>query len=276
MAWTEGLDEELSQHAAAKGWDKLEDPIQAAHAILKSHRAAEQFFGTPKENLLKMPAPDAQPDEIKAFWGRLGVPDKPEGYDLSEVKYKSGDPLDQEFADFLRQTGVELNVPASVVKHLAAKFAEFADAGEAEENMAKATALANNKAALAQQWGGENSAVYTMNMAVAQKAAQAAGVDPAALTALESVVGYPAVMEMFRKLGVQTGEASNFVARGQETNDKAPPMDLAQAMQRREELLADNDWAKRWMAGDIKAGQQMEEVLQTILAQGGRIGGTGR
>lgn len=276
MAWTEGLDEELTQHAAAKGWDKLEDPVQAAHAILKSHKAAESFFGTPKENLLKLPAADAQPDEIKAFWERLGAPGKPEGYDLSDVKYKSGDPLDQEFADFLRQTGVELNVPASVVKHLATKFAEFADAGEAEENTAKATALANNKTALAQQWGGENSAVYTMNMAVAQKAAQAAGVDPAALTALESVVGYPAVMEMFRKLGVQTGEASNFVARGQETNDKAPPMDLAGAMQRRDELMADKDWALRWANGGAKEGQEMYDLLQVILSQGGRIGGTGR
>ena len=65
--------------------------------------------------------------------------------------------------------------------------------------------LALEKAELAKSWGSN----YAANKIVAENAARALGIDPAAVAALEQQVGYGKVMEMFRTIGAKIGAGSS-------------------------------------------------------------------
>src|SRR5438552_2036438 len=91
-AWHAGIEPEILGHWQNKGW-KIDDPKEIALAATKQAREAEKHFGVPADQLLKMPKPNAPPEDIKAFWGRLGAPAEAKDYDFAAIKDAAGQPI---------------------------------------------------------------------------------------------------------------------------------------------------------------------------------------
>jgi hypothetical protein len=270
--WHHDLDADTKGWIATKGYDKLDAKAAVTQAVA-AYRGVEKLVGGDPASLLRQPRPDATPAEINAFWQRLGAPDKPEGYDFSGIKHADGAALDPDFVEFLRKTATEQHLPKDAAIALAKSFANMADTAEADEKAQAVRDLAAAKATLATSWGGADSPQFKTNMAVAQRAALASGVTQEELNAVESMVGYPKIMQAFLKLGIGTGEHKALTGGGG-TNlnaDGTPtPMTVEEAASRRTSLMNDKEWGKRWAAGGIKEANEMNDVLSVLVA-GGRL-----
>ena len=117
--------------------------------------------------------------------------------------------------------------------------------------------VAVEKAELKKNWGSNEAA----NMVIAQAAVKALGVDPAAVAALEKVVGYAKVMDMFRNIGSKIGE-DRFVSTGQ-GNDKGV-MTRDQAESEKRDLMADEAWRIRYLKGGVDEQRKMQALNKMI------------
>ena len=268
--WHHDLDADTKGWIATKGYDKLDAKAAVTQAVA-AYRGVEKLVGGDPASLLRQPKPDATPAEINAFWQKLGAPEKPEGYDFSGIKHADGAALDADFVEFLRKTAVDQHLPATAAVEIAKRFAAMADTAEADEKAQAVRDLAAAKATLATSWGGADSPQFKTNTAVAQRAALASGVTQEELNAIESMVGYPKIMQAFLKLGVGMGEHKALTGGGgtDMNADGSPrPMTVEEASSRRTSLMADKEWGKRWAAGGIKEANEMNDVLSVLVAGG--------
>src|ERR1035437_2701236 len=189
--WSKGLDSGLLGHATLKGWD-LSDPAKAFAAAAQAHQSAEQYIGIPANDLMKLPKPGDSDGWAKVYQ-RLGTPADPKEYDFSTVKLADGTAPDQAFQDFARATAASLHLAKDAAPLLAQAIVKFRSDIDAAKTVEDTAALANERAALDRNWG----AAKAQNLVVAQRAAEALGVEAATVQALEGQVGYAKVMEMF-------------------------------------------------------------------------------
>jgi hypothetical protein len=235
--WYAALDAEHQGHLQNKGWDKL-DPAAAALELTKAWKGAEKMVGIPKDELLRLPkAGDVEAE--KAFWNRLGAKEKPEEYDFSNLKFKDAQTLDEEFVGVVRSAAHELHLPADKASAFVHRIMGHMDTVEAGEAAQAAATKSLEVEKLTASWGPN----MEMNTFVAQQAATKLGVAPEAITALEGVVGYSNVMEMFRRLGSQMGEG-RFIEN--EGGKPAPAMTYEMAIAEKAELMADHVFCKNW------------------------------
>jgi hypothetical protein len=253
-AWHEGkLDADLIGHAQNAGW-KIDDPAALAAEAVKAHREARKFIGVPENQLLRLPADAKDEAGWNSVWQRLGVPKDPKEYDFSAVKRADGTAIDEAFADTIRQTAATNRIPKdaatafaqSVVKHI-----EGQRASEAAEKTAKINA---ERAELAKSWGPNAD----LNKLTAMQGAKRLGVSPEDITALENVVGYSKVMEMFRKIGAGTSEDTFVEGKG------STPTTAASAQARLTELQADKGWVDRLFKGDAAARREHDNLISQI------------
>lgn len=253
----EGADAEMIGHLQTKGFDKLAAPA-AAIAIAKSWKEAERLVGAPSDQIIRLPKDPNDSEGMKTVWQRLGAPKDAKDYDFTSIKLPDGKALDEPMTEFLRKTAAELNLPKDVATRLAASLTKYSADSSAASGADSAAKLAEEKTALAKNWGANMAA----NMQVAKNAATALGVKPEDVTALESVVGYSRVMEMFRNIGAKIGE-DKFVNGGGAGN----VMSREQAVARKADLMRDSDWGKRYMNGGTAESREMKELIAIITAQ---------
>lgn len=247
--WHTGIDAEFIGHAQNKGW-KLDDPKEAFVAATKQARELERHFGVPPEQLLKMPKADAKPEEIAAFRQRLGAPKEASEYDLSAIKEAT-------IADTLRATAFTTGLSKDAATAVAAAVAKAIESQSTTDGVVKSGKLAEEKAALEKNWGTK----FTFNKLLAEEGARRSGITPEAVVAMESQIGYAAVMEHFRKLGAHTSE-DTFVERdggggGDVTTREG-------AISRKAELMADPEWGKRLTAGNVEARREYDRLNAMI------------
>lgn len=255
--WTASLDQETRGYLANRGWDKV-TPAEAAVSASKAHREAEKFLGVSADKLLRLADPTNEA-EYRAMWGRLGAPGDATKYDFSGVKIGEK-PLDPALSSALAAAFDAAHVPLTAAQQVATAFAKFQGDQSQAQLAERQAALDTNKATLAKEWGANADA----NLFVAKSAAQKLGVDPDTVAALENQIGYPKVMEMFRKIGEQMGEA-RFV-----TNQLLPGSQVFtrdQAVSRLNELKADREWSKAYMDGDAAKGREMRGLLRIITGE---------
>ena len=269
--WHHDLDADAKGWLQSKGWDKHDAKTAVVEAV-RAYRGVEKLVGGDPGSLLRQPKPDAPPEEIAAFWRKLGVPEKAEGYDFSGIKHADGSALDESFTEFMRKTGLEMNLPAGAAVKFAAAMAQMADEAEATEKADADRALTAAKTELATNWGGAGSPQFETNMAVAKRAALASGVTADELTALEGVQGYTKVMSAFLKLGMGMGEHRALTSGGGSNlnADGTPkPMSVEEAQAKVTSLKMDQEWGKRWAAGGVKEANELQDALDVIV-RGGR------
>jgi hypothetical protein len=248
-AWHTGIEPETLGFWQNKGYD-ITDPVKFGAAITKQYRDLEKHMGAPADQLLRMPKADAKPEEIAAFRQRLGMPADPKEYDLSAVK-------DTSVADALRATAHQTGLSKDAAAAVASAVAKALESKTTTDSVVNAAKLAEEKTALAKSWGDK----YNFNLLQANEGARRSSITPEAVKAMENQVGYAAVMEHFRKIGANTSE-DTFVER-----DGGGGTGVATregAMARKNELMSDPAWGKRFTSGDAEARREYDRLNAMI------------
>jgi len=247
--WHAGIDAEFIGHAQNKGW-KLDDPREAFAAAAKVARDLEKHFGAPPERIVKLPAADAKPEDIRAYYERIGAPKEAKDYDLSPIK-------DQAIADSLRATLHERGVSKDAASAVAASVAKALESKTSQQTTEQTANLEAERTKLKESWGQN----FEYNKLKAMDGARRLGMAPETVASLESLMGYAGVMETLRKIGVGTSEAT-FIERGLGTNGQVTTKEGAVA--RKAELMADKAWGARYLAGGIAEVREMTGLNMMI------------
>jgi len=252
--WYDGkLDADLIGHVQNAGW-KVDDPATLAAEAVKAHREARKFIGVPENQLLRLPADAKDEAGWNSVWHRLGVPKDPKEYDFSAVKRADGTVIDEAFADTIRQTAATNRIPKNAATAFAQSVVKHIEGQETTRAAELATKLNTEKAELAKNWGPNAD----LNKLTAMQGAKRLGVSPEEVAALENVVGYSKVMEMFRKVGAGTSEDTFVEGKG------TTPTTSASAQARLTELQADKAWVDRLFKGDAAARREHDSLIQQI------------
>ncbi len=254
--WHHGIDAELLGHWQNRGY-KLDDPKTVAIEAGKQARELERHFGVPPEQLLKMPKPNASPEDIKAFRQRLGMPADPKEYDFSSVKDAAGNPIPQALADTLRSAAHNAGLPKDAAAAVAAAIQKYNDDAATQAGTVNAGKLAEEKNKLKADWKNN----YDFNMLKAMEGARRLGISPEAVVALESQIGYAEVMNAMRKIGTATGE-DTFIERG--ATSGGLPSTREGSVARKAELMGDPDWVGRYLKGGVTERREMDAINTMI------------
>ncbi len=256
-AWYAGkADAELIGHMQNRGWH--DKPIvDVAIDAIKSHRDAEKLIGAPATQIVRLPTDPKDEAGWKAVWGRLGAPADAKDYDFTTVKTHDGKDIDTALADALRATVAAVHLPKDAATRVASDLQKHLDQSAINAAADRTAKLQEERTKLQTNWGPNAAA----NMHVAKQAALALGVSEAAVAALEGQIGYAEVMDMFRKIGSKIGE-DKFVR--DPMNPANNVMTVEQAVARKGELMNDDAWKTRYMAGDNQANREMTALLTII------------
>lgn len=193
IPWLPGVDPVRAGYVQLKGW---KDPADA----IESYVNLEKLFGADKAGrTVVLPDPDAPKDIKDAFYNRLGRPADPAGYKI-DIPAEIGDP---EFAKAAAAKMHELGLPKAQGEALAAWFNERATAAVGTQKTQTEAQRVADDAALHREWGQ----AFQQNIAQAQTARRALGVDDATLDKLDSVLGVKGTLKLFQQIGAKSGEA---------------------------------------------------------------------
>lgn len=258
-AWHKGIEAETVGFWQNKGLD-ISDPKALSIKLTEQYRAAEKHIGAPADRILRLPEKADDAAGWSAVHERLGMPKEAKDYDLSGVKFSDGKELEAGFIDSMRAALHGARVPkdaAPTVVTAVVKYMEDANSAAAAINKSKGDA---EKATLAKNWGTN----FDFNHLKAIEGARRLGISPEGVKLMEGQVGYSAVMEAMRKIGVGTTEAT-FVERGAGSGANGiVPTTREGAISRRAALMEDKAWGKRYISGDVQAKQEMD-ALNTLI-----------
>jgi hypothetical protein len=254
-AWHTGVDPAVLGFWQNKGLP-LDNPKDFGVKFTELYQGAEKFIGAPPDQIVKMPKADAKPEEITAFRQRIGMPADPKDYDFGEVK-------DAALTDALRPifhaNGVTKDAAAAVARDLV----KHLDSMKTAQASIDAGKLAEQRMTLERNWGGKDSATYQFNHLQAMEGARRLGISPEAVKALESQIGYASVMDAMRKIG---GARSEDIFVQQPAGGLPGAVTTREgAIARKDELMRNPGWAKRFTAGDAEAKREYDNLNRMIL-----------
>lgn len=256
--WFDGADAETVGHIQTKGWH-IKPANEAALEAIKAHREAEKYLGAGVDKLVRIPDPN-DPAQVKAFRDKLGIPADVTGYDLSLVKTAAGAAPDAAFLDFAKAQAADLGLSKDGAVKLAQAMLKQTEDTVTSRSALETAALAQEQAKLATNWGANAEA----NAFVAKQAAAKLGVTAEQINALEKVVGYAATMELFRTIGTKIGE-DRFVVN---PNPAIPGvMSREQAVSKKAQLMGDQAWVSRYMAGGAAEANEMKALSIMIVGE---------
>ena len=247
--WHDGVTPEVKGFWQLKGLP-LDDPKAFGTKLTELYQQAEKFIGVPPDQIVRMPKPDARPEDIRAYYERIGAPKEAKDYDLSPIK-------DQAIADSLRATLHNSGVPKDAAAAVAKSVATALESQASQQSTEAATRIAEQKAKLAQSWGQN----FEYNKLKAMDGARRLGMSPETVAAMENLIGYDGIMETLRKIGVGTSEAT-FIDRGVGTNGQVTTREGAIA--RKDELMKDKAWVDRYLKGSVAEVREMTGLNMMI------------
>lgn len=234
--WHEGFDPKLVEHATKQGWDKL-DAKAAMAAALTAHLTAPP------------PAP-----EPKTY--------TPEDYKVGELKFADGETMHEGFANALAGAAAKAGMDPAHFAPFMVEMMGWMTEDEGREAAGRTVEEATQRAALNKEWGAD----VVRNKMIANRAMATLGIDEETRAYLETSpkVGYLGAWKLFHRLGVAMGEANYIDGEG-----GGRTLTVEQAVQRRLDLMADKDWAGRFLKGGREEGEEMKALLE-IIARAGR------
>lgn len=242
----DGFKEENRSFVQEKGYKSADDMVTALKGL-------SQFEGKDLSKMVALPADDASAEDLASFYGKLGCPEKPEGY----VFGKNDTDFAKSIAPILHESGItqkQLDV-------LMPKWNEFITAKNAE---AEQQLVADNEEAtkaLKGEWGKE----YEANIDLAKKATQALGFSADEIDAICKVKGSAWVYKTMAKFGKAF---SDDTIKGVGANAQPNLSNPKEAMARIERLKHDSNFAAKIAKGDEAALKEWEMLHQA--AYGGK------
>jgi len=238
--WTSGLDEET------RGWVQLKGFKDPA-TVVGSYRNLEKLQGVPASRLVKLPESLDDAQAMGEVYGRLGRPDKPDGYGFKAPEGDNGD-----FTNWAQQNFYEAGLSTKQGQALMAKYGEFATQMQKAQADAQTAKTVEGQAALKKEWG----MAHDQNQKVAARGARLAGVDSNTIDSIERAIGYEKTIKLFHGIGSKTGE-DTFVGGGDNGFSAMTP---GQAQAKITELRSDPGFGKRYLSGDASAKAEMDRL----------------
>lgn len=258
--WFEGADSDTLGYLQNRGWDKV-DAKEAALGAIKAHREAEKHLGVPSNQIVRIPKDASDTQGWTDLRSKLGVPADEKGYDFSAVKFKDGSTVDAGFAETLGKALLEANVSKERAAGVAQNLVKFMESND-EAALAETTAkLVQEKQTLAANWGNH----FQANMILAQRAFSALGGEGKAgeiIAVLEKQVGYAAVMDFMRGIGMNMKE-DPFVTSVMRSNGDGP-MTADQARATLNDRMHDAQWCQKLEAGDMAARREFDNLTRMM------------
>lgn len=249
VAWHDGVDAEVKGFWQNKGLP-LDDAKAFGLKLTEMYKGAEKLIGVPQDQIVKLPKSDAPPEDLRAFYERLGAPKEAKDYDLSAVK-------DTSIAEAMRVSMHERGVPKDAAAAVATAVAKALDAKATSDNTAATLKLQEQKDALAKNWGDK----FQYNHLQAIEGARKLGITPEAVKALEGVIGFDKVMEAMRNIGANVRESTLIGGGGPQQGEVST---VEGALARKAELMNDKAWVTKYNAGDPAAKREMTGLNQMI------------
>jgi hypothetical protein len=255
-SWFAGLDGDTQGWLENKGWTAENGLTQ----MVRAHRSLESMIGRDKVVWPK----DAQD---KSAWAeihrRMGVPETWEDYGLLPLG-PDGKPdaaADRAYADGMAQVLHKLGIGKETATALASEHAKLQAVLTAADNDAFQRSSAQDFDNLRREWGGEAD----HRLAAAQRAARAFGLEPASLGKIERAIGTRAMLSLLSEIGIAVSEdrgtgAGGFGAGGWLTPEAANA--------RLVELRGDQDWTRRYFAGDKSAIAEYDRLISAVASRG--------
>lgn len=257
-----------------KGID-ANDPVAVATKLTEFYRNSEKFVGAPPEEMIRIPKANAAEADIRAYWGKIGVPAEAKDYDLSTVKRSDGKELDPSFSDAFRSAAHSARVPKDQAAGMMTALVKQMEAVDATKAAEKTSYVKTQQEELDRNWGTSKA----INLARAEEALQhlgkAAGMTPEqaknAWDALTIVGGINAshALEMLRVVSMGGGrstEPSGLIGQDQ-TQLNNGIMSVEQAIAKIESLKMDKDWYGRLSRGGAAEKKEWTDLHKIAGAE---------
>jgi len=245
--WTAAFDEDTSAYVSNKGWKEPSD-------LLMSYRNLEKFAGGAK-NLLELPPENATPEQLDAFYSKLGRPANPDEYGLQPPQ--GGDP---ELTNWFKGTAHKLGLSAKQAQALYNEWNGMS--GSMQEKLQAQQAQESEKAigSLRQEWGQ----AFDQQIGAGRRAVAALGLDAGKLAAYEEKLGTAEMLKLFATLGSKMGEDNFAGDRGEGGFGTTP----AQARAQIADLKLDKGFMDKYISGDRDAVAKMSRLMEAAYAGG--------
>lgn len=239
-----------------------------AESVARKARHLEQFVGADKAGRgIIVPKPDAKPEEWRAYYAKAGLPEKPDGYKLSEALAK--DPVMTRFRDHAHKIGVPAPLFDGVASFIEAEMKSATDAQTAEFQKRSDKEMAD----LETEWGTN----FDANTTIAQRAVKAfipvpPNTPPAealkmrkdTMNKLEGALGTRFVMNFFKSIGEALGEHKFVDADGVVDTGG---MTVEAAKNEINLLKKDKEFGSKLMAKDAEATKKWGDLHRIAFGQ---------
>lgn len=167
--------------------------------LAKSYASVQKLIGADK---IPIPGKDATPEQWKAVFQKLGVPEKPEDYKVEmDPKYK--DQIDADFLGAFAKQAHTVGVLPTQAKQMAEWFAEVNKAQFDAMQTAQETQIQENLKGLEKEWGE----AYKQNVGLAKAALKQFGGEEVTKFVRESGLGRnPLFLKLLAKAGETLSE----------------------------------------------------------------------
>lgn len=241
-------DEGVRGYVESKGF-------KSAEALAQSYKNLEGLHSVGPERLLKLPEKLDDDKALEAIFGKLGRPEKPEGYD---VKVPEGAPED--FAGWARGQFHGLGLTKRQGDKLALAWNARMTDIMTKHDEGRKTSVNQQVEKLKQEWG----AAYDQNKGLVEKLAKASGLSDEQATGMAEVLGvdglYKMLHGMISKFGIKL-EEPDFKGTGGEGNNFGV-LTPSGAKAKMDSLMKDPEWSKRYLEGGTAELDEMRQLIQ--------------
>lgn len=207
------------------------------------------------EGYIALPAENATPEELDAFYAKLGRPESADKYGVTLQNDTDG-AAGKAFMDAAFKAGL---TPAQ-----AATIAEASNAFTEQQVQAYAAEQDRQMKALQTDWGAD----YDKNTEIARQAVRKFGLSDDEVVRLESALGSNALMKFMHKIGSAIADPDIKGAGGAAKPSGTPVYTKAEAQAKLNTLMADQEFGKKFLAKDKEAVKLFND-LNHIIATGG-------
>lgn len=191
--WHGLTDPSAVEYIQNKGWQGPAD-------VIKSYQGAEKLIGRSPDQLLVVPRAD-DPDGMRQVFQKLGMPEKPDAYDMKLGLPKDAK-VDDGFAKGMQGILHEANITKSQADVLVGKYNAMLTAAAEQQAKDYELNVQADKAALLDEWKGGHDRMMTK----AKAAAQTLGFTPEMIDGIEKTVGYAGTYKLLAEIGAKLGE----------------------------------------------------------------------
>lgn len=242
---------EARAHVEAKQYATPAELALANYNLTKMQRGAD--------DVVAIPAKDADQSTIDQFYRKLGVPESPQGY---ELQFGEGVQVDDKMVEFGKNTFHKANLTpqqAQIVsdewnKMVAEQGAAFAE----EDRQQNEQALDELKS----RWGAE----LDRNKAAGQRVVQSLGLSTDLVQRVEGAMGSAAVVELLATIGRKSDEGGFTGGSNTDPNDPST-MSAQQAQEKITQLRSDPEFEKRYTDKNHPAHQEAVKQIERLFAR---------